>query len=241
MLTEKILLITQEIGVESLLTETHIFQQLLREDPLYLSSLIQLCVQEHIEELFNLTITDHEIERDLRSIITPLIQWILTAIKFGTQGLLQRFAIHADGTGGQQSLQPKANPLNGNASSSRFEEVVGIEESIHSPMLGIKGQVDMIMGGKLCPTLMMNSFSPVSPSSDNKHQLIDSVVLPIELKTGMWRPSTAIAHRAQVILYILLMLLRERTSKLNITNLVSHIFTIFVCITLYFIFLYLVQ
>lgn len=56
-------------------------------------------------------------------------------------------------------------------------EVQGKEDTVWCPMLGIKGNIDMI----------------IATSGDSSR-----FVTPIELKTGKWRPNTAVAHRAQV-------------------------------------------
>lgn len=200
-------MIVQEIKTEYLIQEGNIMQKL--QENQYIDSLVQLCIQEHLDELFSLTIKDEEIQRDLRSIIPPLIKWVITAVKVGANQLVKQFSIDGEGGGGNPLLQS----LFSTNQDCKFQEVIGIEETIHSPMLGIKGQVDMIMGGKL---LVQQQKTPASSFS-----ALQDLILPIELKTGMWKHSSAIAHRAQVILYILLMLLRERTSSINITHVVS--------------------
>jgi hypothetical protein len=205
-------MIVQEIKSDYLIQEVAIMQKLVENQ--YVESLIQLCVQEHLDELFNLTIKDEEIQRDLRSIIPPLIKWIITAVKLGTNQLVKQFSIDGEGGGGNPMLQS----LFSTNQDCKFQEVIGIEETIHSPMLGIKGQVDMIMGGKL---FIQQQKVPNNVSSSSS--VMQDLIVPIELKTGMWKASSAIAHRAQVILYILLMLLRERTSSMNITHMVGKL------------------
>ena len=60
-------------------------------------------------------------------------------------------------------------------------KVVGIEEYVWCAALGIKGQVDLVIrskrGAMTCG---------------------EEVNLPIELKTGKWKPSIVTGHRAQV-------------------------------------------
>jgi hypothetical protein len=58
------------------------------------------------------------------------------------------------------------------------------EEMIWCPVLGIKGQIDLILKARA-----LNLYFDDS----NKE-----VFVPIELKTGKWRPNGLIAHRAQV-------------------------------------------
>lgn len=59
-------------------------------------------------------------------------------------------------------------------------KILSDEEVLWSPMVGLKGQIDMIA------SVCHNS---------------DELVVPIEIKTGKKRPSTYVAHRAQVCLY----------------------------------------
>ena len=60
------------------------------------------------------------------------------------------------------------------------EHVLGLEENIYCSALGMKGQMDMVLCGK---------YQGNSESTCH---------FPLELKTGKWRPSSSITHRAQV-------------------------------------------
>ena len=62
----------------------------------------------------------------------------------------------------------------------KWNDVESLEETIWCPVLGIKGQVDLILNGL-------------------DERINKNVHLPIELKTGKWRPNGLIGHRAQVI------------------------------------------
>jgi DNA replication ATP-dependent helicase Dna2 len=64
--------------------------------------------------------------------------------------------------------------------------VLGIEESIWSPMYGLKGVIDVSVEAQI----KQEHFEPAT------------LVLPLEVKTGK---ESTIPHKAQVLLYMLLM------------------------------------
>ena len=74
-----------------------------------------------------------------------------------------------------------------------ISDVVSVEETVWSPVWGIKGMID---------ATVLTKFSS-SSSQDEK-----SWILPLELKTGQHGDVAAVSHRAQVQLYSLL--LRDR-------------------------------
>ncbi len=151
-------------------------------------------IAEHVEELFSIHMTDEEVMKDLHSLVSPTFYWIFLAYQKGIYTLSQAFPIHP-GSSSKISYPQTFD--------STLQEICGIEESIHCPALGIKGQVDMIGKGKL----MIHQPRHTQQFSSELAQLL----LPIELKTGKWRSSTSVAHRAQVILYLLLMNLRQQS------------------------------
>lgn len=153
-----------------------------------IEALMAQCISEHVLDLYCIHITDQEIYKDLGSILMPTIQWVLS---------LTQLSVHA-----AYSQQPNCFPdCLKHAENCQMVEVHTIEEAISSQILGVKGQLDMIAGAKLV------AGPKLSPGEM-------PLMLPIEIKTGKWRPSTVMAHRAQVILYVLLMKLREHTSVL---------------------------
>lgn len=79
----------------------------------------------------------------------------------------------------------------------RLSSVLEAEETVWSPFLGLKGKLDVIARGSL-------SMSSVAAASSAP------CLMPVELKTGKWKAAQSINHRAQVILYLLTLLLRER-------------------------------
>lgn len=75
-----------------------------------------------------------------------------------------------------------------------WNELLSSEEMITCPTLGIRGQIDLVVLGN------------VSSYPDKKF------FLPVELKTGRWRLESLPGHRAQIILYVLMIILREHLS-----------------------------
>ena len=76
----------------------------------------------------------------------------------------------------------------------RLRSLLSAEETLWSPFLGLKGKIDMIASAV--------SMGDISKGSG-------AAALPIELKTGKWNTHNVSKHRAQVILYIAMLLLRE--------------------------------
>ena len=87
-----------------------------------------------------------------------------------------------------------------------LEEVLGTEETVWCPPLGIKGQIDLVVKARI----LSNSVSTSSDTNKNK-KYNNSVIMPLELKTG--KASMQIAHRAQVMLYVLMLVLREHSAS----------------------------
>ena len=67
------------------------------------------------------------------------------------------------------------------------DELTGTEETVWCPMLGIKGQIDMVI-----------KTANYSKEDKATHSPRRSYNLPLEVKTGKYNPNTAITHRAQV-------------------------------------------
>lgn len=75
-----------------------------------------------------------------------------------------------------------------------LSDVVAVEENVWSPKWGIKGMID---------ATVVAEFS--SSTSTQNNSSVRSWLLPLELKTGAHTDLPAISHRAQVLLYSLLL------------------------------------
>lgn len=80
---------------------------------------------------------------------------------------------------------------------TNWEEIISAEDMIWCPTLGMRGQIDMIVSG---------SISEPGTTKSSK------CIIPVELKTGKWRPEGLAGHRAQLILYLVMIILRDNIS-----------------------------
>jgi hypothetical protein len=196
-LTENILkYISNHSSSLSSLNENIIFSSISSSNDI--SIFMNNAIAENVEDLYSIGLTDNEIKEDLQKLIFPTIKWIWIASCYGSLTLSKDFNVHAN----YHDLD--TNPLINRSYDNKLESIVSIEESIHSPMLGIKGQVDLIGKGRLFQL-------PSEKKNQVQENVLSEMLLPIELKTGKWRPSSSVAHRAQVILYILLLNIREKS------------------------------
>lgn len=161
--------------------------------------MMRRAITEHVQELYSIHMKDEEVIKDLQALISPTLHWICVAHQQGIYSLAKAFPLPSGYS---------ASTFNQSVYDSTLQQICDIEESIDCPALGIKGQVDMIGRGKATLYQAPQSFY-------NKNQGMSAEVaqllLPIELKTGIWRDTTSMAHRAQVILYLLLMNLRQQS------------------------------
>jgi len=95
--------------------------------------------------------------------------------------------------------------LNGNGEIGELviSKVMAVEETVWSPIWGIKGMIDATVVTEFSPTLTQQKRS---------------WVLPLELKTGQHGDVAAVSHRAQVQLYSLLLFDRYGSNDENDNN-----------------------
>lgn len=156
--------------------------------------LIAECLVDQLLDLNSLHINDDVVRKSFQNMLLPVCQWIYIMTSRNWKAKVSGQIIDSSG-------------------DSALEDIFTIEESISSPLLGMKGQLDMIAGMKL----ILPSSHTTSKYQEGGNLLSSSVqassweynMLPIEFKTGKWRPSTVITHRAQVLLYLLLLRLRH--------------------------------
>ena len=179
-----------------------------------LNAMMQRCKEQYLEELYLHGNTDEDVCMDLAGMIEPVTEWVYKAYYAGIHALDDaNDAKRTTSVGGSSSGMTnnqyqmyRSATVSGppvKAVDDYFVNALhSAEEVIHSPVLGIKGQIDMVARAKF--------KSCARPASSTTNGLVD-VWLPIEFKTGKWRPSTVTGHRAQVILYILTLMVRERS------------------------------
>ncbi len=196
-------------------------------DAATIDAMIFRCIQEHAEEVACLpssVYTDKSIYTELMALIPPVAHFIRTTFDYTPQQSVAQSATGPEisSTGGQlngrstASLAPSAQAAAGRAGPNGstgagsgtapadyvVRDVASIEESITCPALGIKGQVDAVLVARLI------SCALETTSSTKQHMRL----LPLELKTGKRSSFTGVSHRAQVILYILMLIIRGSSS-----------------------------
>lgn len=111
-----------------------------------------------------------------------------------------------------------------------FDNVVEIEDTVWSPMIGLKGQIDVIVTGHherrayaedlyqlllsfresiLAAAVGTSGYSRLTNPLHSEP--MHSFSVPFEIKTGKWRSGSVLPHRAQTMMYLLMMWLRERS------------------------------
>ncbi len=79
-----------------------------------------------------------------------------------------------------------------------IENIECAEEVVWSPILGLKGKIDIIAKG----VMSYISQTPSSNMANMFQQNTVAVSFPVELKTGRWKSSQVSSHRAQVLVSI---------------------------------------
>jgi hypothetical protein len=134
----------------------------------------------HADVLSSCNISDASAKLELHSIVSSVLQWInfMTDSKRISAPQPPLSGTYFNGQSNNATLSPM-----------RWVDVVGQEELIWCPSLGLKGQMD----------LLLDSEISLSSASDETSSV--RISLPVELKTGKWRPTGLIGHRAQVIYF----------------------------------------
>ena len=128
----------------------------------------------------------------LRELVPGIVRWIHEI----TPNYLPSCRVKLHGSSRNIKYTTGEYPMN-----YAVDELTGTEETVWCPMLGIKGQIDMVL-----------KTANYSKEDKDTHSPRRSYNLPLEVKTGKYNPNTAITHRAQVcflrnLLLLLLFLL----------------------------------
>jgi len=180
--------------------------------PAEIEYILMWCVQAHRDDLLAAGLTDQQAKADLRRIINPTLTWINS--QYDTVQSQSRSTNSK--TTGDKSKSPMC----------AVTKIVGVEETFWCPILGIKGQIDIVAHGTLFDAtsfLPSTSSSSSSSSSQASSFIGKSFFLPLEIKTGKHSAHAVTKARAQVILYILSLLIRERTDVSTAIRLVNSI------------------
>lgn len=231
-LSEKVLQILQEITSSSNGTAVKVDEKMVfsRFPPKYLQHLVLLSITENVEELYAVQKKDDDVKKDLFGLVAQVVKTMVLVFREGVSEMANRLNHSSNNKAGAPPIPRfKAATPNVAEADYQLQSIQGIEESIQSPILGIKGQVDLIAGSRLMSvqtTLSQygfaNSLSRQTHTSSAKPNLASyshvQYMLPLEVKTGRWKQSTIVSHRAQVILYLLLMALRRQSMYRDSSN-----------------------
>lgn len=141
-----------------------------------IDSFVQQSKAAHVVELYAIGVSDAQIDAELRGLVGPLWHWL-----HGTVG--QHMAVRRS-----QTVPPR-NQVPAPASALQLDHVVGTEENIWSPVFGLKGQIDVT----------------AATTSTALGRISEMGLSPLELKTGKRQDYVLIPHKAQVMLYLLLL------------------------------------
>jgi hypothetical protein len=146
-------------------------------------------ISDHLEDLSCAGIRDEQAYDELNSIVYSVNQWI--------RKCTNRHPAMTSPPSTPSLLRRTSSQVN---CETTWDELLSTEETIWCPTLGIRGQIDIMVSG--------NIREPGNiPTSDNS-----SFMIPVELKTGKWRLESLPGHRAQIILYIVMIIIRESLS-----------------------------
>jgi hypothetical protein len=146
--------------------------------PASLEKLLRKVIADHCGEIFAVGAKLTELRQFLRALTRPMA------------------AFHEQLFAGP----PTAVQMGSTQEQVHAEQVADIEENIWSPMLGLKGKVDATLRVRLGGGAEAGARTGVGAGLQ-KGAVARTVRLPLEIKTG----KTYINHRAQVILYTLLL------------------------------------
>jgi hypothetical protein len=171
------------VVTESCLRE-HLSEEVVR-------AVLDSCKAGLIEELHAAGCTDEGVAKDLLSLRDPLIHWVHGMVQRGLRHTLTVVSAGVPKDAARDMVLQSSLAALGLPPDDDYHllAIDSCEETVCSRMLGLKGQVDMVAYTR------------------RAHQ---QSLLPIELKTGRWKPSTVFGHRAQVILYSLMLSMRDR-------------------------------
>jgi hypothetical protein len=149
-----------------------------------IKSIIQGCIATNKEDLLACGYDDDaKLIHILQSIANSLLPWIT---KLSLNG-----------------IDIQHGPNQDNSVQYHITGVDSSEETIWSPLLGMKGKLDLLLQSVCNGRLKHSNESPRENSrkrflltEDNEKDI--EYLLPLEIKTGRWKASMQSSHRAQV-------------------------------------------
>ncbi|KAF9188141.1 Tripartite DNA replication factor [Haplosporangium sp. Z 767] len=146
-----------------------------------LQSRIEDVITAHVNDLYLINETNDSAREILSQYITSCQDWARRYL---------RASPSTDGT----IIDAMGQTVNGESSLLCVNKILDIEENIWSPMFGLKGKID----ASIQVVVKTDKKKPGSDGCESK-----TLTVPFELKTG--KKSNVVSHRAQTMLYTLLM------------------------------------
>lgn len=170
--------------------------------PAVVPGAVQESISQFIEQLVSVGV---EKGQEVRAALSPLLFPLATYThSLCTEGLRKYV----------NRLQPagSSSPWQAGLPDLSLASLFSLEEGLEVKVVGVKGQMDMVA---------LAWPAAAGTNGGTGDGIRRPVFLPIELKTGTWRGGGAATHRAQVILYLFLLHLREMTRAGEVFK-VSH-------------------
>ena len=169
-------------------------------------------IRDNLESLATCEVDEAHVRSELTALVPMIAKWIDVIT---TTGILIKHEMI--------SIQ-SSDQCNIGCIFFVLDSMYDVEETVWSPVSGVKGQIDMVVKGRIefriYPNNMISHInalveSPLNISPALRSSLLYSetlylTVVPLELKTGKWKPQSLLGHRAQTMLYLLMLWLRER-------------------------------
>lgn len=152
----------------------------LNSDMQVVQNLVNKCIAMHVESLISASVDEQSAKIELQGMIHLVLDWVSFITRSNSAQKVSQLLSCSGSLNVENDMVIQKTPL-------QWLSVYSKEETILSPMLGIKGQVDLIMETRCTYT-----------DSNSNTTFVKDAVIPVELKTGKWRPNGLIGHRAQV-------------------------------------------
>jgi hypothetical protein len=163
-----------------------------------IDAMVKASISTCLSDLYIIGMTDTEAVASLHELVGPVLTWALSLHYDGCTSTPHIADGHSSNSGPTRNIGASRH-LSSEIMRYNLQRVQNAEEKIWCPFLGLKGMVDVV-----CKATLTSKLAALNDAKAGVE-----VLIPLELKTGKWKASTAPTHRAQVILYLAAMLMRE--------------------------------
>eukprot|EP00903_Cladosiphon_okamuranus_P020313 g18638.t1 len=169
----------------------------------YMTKLVNRIVVSQLEALYGAGLDEATARRELLNVSGPILQWHRSFLaRSGIRGAdigVAGAGGNGDGEGGTASF----NSTGARDARIRVSRVLATEDDVWSPVLGLKGIMDATVEASVQPVQ-----APAYGGGERDGASSTPLVMPVEVKTGKRIGDANSSHRAQVMLYTLLLRMR---------------------------------